>query len=225
LALNFILAACGGAVGATPTPTPESTSTPVVGPTSETTPAATSPARSTPVPTQAARTYPEAVLAAIQVLSAATSVAAAQIHVVNFEAVDWPDACLGLAEAGEVCAAVITPGYRVTLRAGEVEYEFHTNVDGSTIRQKPQEAAAHPPAVQAAIKALSEAKGIPADQITVVSVQGVEWSDSCLGVETPGLVCLQVITPGYRILLSAGGEQFEVHTNETGSAVRLAPQP
>jgi len=97
-----------------------------------------------------------------------------------------------------------------------------TKVLGDPITQPPAEVRTYPEAVLAAIAALAQLKGIPADQITVAHMEVVEWSDSCLGVETPGLVCLMVITPGYRILLSAGGEQFEVHTNESGSAVRLA---
>jgi len=204
LSLNLVLAACGPAVVATLAPTAAPTIAPTQTPADE--PTATD-----------GRTYPEGILAAIEALSASTGISADQIHVVAFDAVEWGDACLGLAQPGEACAEVITPGYRVTLRAGEAEYVFHTNTDGSAIRRQTQS-----PAVQAAINALAQLKGIPASEIAVVSVDAAEWSDSCLGVDTPGLVCLTVITPGYRILLSAGGEQFEFHTNEGGSAVRLA---
>lgn len=204
LVLNLVLAACGPAGVATLTLTAAPTIAPTQTPADE--PTATD-----------ARTYPEGILAAIEALSASTGISADQIHVATFEAVEWGNACLGLAQPDEACAEVITPGYRVTLRAGEAEYVFHTNADGSAIRQQAQS-----PAVQAAVNALAQLKGIIADEIMVVSVDAAEWSDSCLGVDTPSLVCLTVITPGYRILLSAGGEQFEFHTNESGSAVRLA---
>lgn len=97
-----------------------------------------------------------------------------------------------------------------------------TKALGDPITQSAVDTRMYPDAVLAAINALAQLKGITADEITVVSVDAAEWSDSCLGVDTPGLVCLTVITPGYRILLSAGGEQFEFHTNAGGSAVRLA---
>jgi hypothetical protein len=60
------------------------------------------------------------------------------------------------------------------------------------------------------------------DTIMLVSVEAVEWPDGCLGVQTPGVMCTMVITPGYRVVLEADGKQYEYHTNETGDVVRLA---
>jgi hypothetical protein len=206
LALNLLLAACGPAVAPTPTPTPE------------------------PPPDFAYS--PEAVRAAQEALSAAVGVPVGQITVVSVTAVDWNDPCLEVYRPEELCAAVITPGYRVLLRANGQEYDLHTNADGTTVRSKdlPVEMSDEPTpigstvpeAVRAAIRALSEARGIPADQITVVSVEAVEWSDSCLGLGRADEACLMVITPGYRVVLSAGGTRYEFHTNASGSAVRQA---
>jgi hypothetical protein len=78
------------------------------------------------------------------------------------------------------------------------------------------------PAVQGAIRELVRLTGVPAAQIVVLAVAEVQWSDSCLGVIRPGIACLQVITPGYRITLSAGQEHYELHTNADGSVVLLA---
>jgi hypothetical protein len=50
------------------------------------------------------------------------------IEIVSVEAVDWPDACLGLPRPDEACAQVITPGLRVVLSAGARAYEYHTNL-------------------------------------------------------------------------------------------------
>ena len=57
-----------------------------------------------------------------------------QIEIVQVEAFDWPDACLGLPEEGEICAQVVTPGYRVTLDADDQIYVFRTNELGTIIR-------------------------------------------------------------------------------------------
>ena len=57
--------------------------------------------------------------------------------------------------------------------------------------------------------------------IVVVSEEQVDWPDACMGIETPGVMCAQVITPGYKIVLEANGKQYEYHTNESGSVVRL----
>ena len=58
--------------------------------------------------------------------------------------------------------------------------------------------------------------------ITVVSVEAVDWPNACLGIETPGIMCAMVITPGYRVVLEADGQQYEYHTNASGDVVRLA---
>ncbi len=63
---------------------------------------------------------------------------------------------------------------------------------------------------------------VDADTIKLVSVEPVDWPDGCLGVQTPGVMCTMVITPGYRVILEADGKQYEYHTNASGDAVRLA---
>lgn len=63
------------------------------------------------------------------------------------------------------------------------------------------------------------------DEIEIVSVEQVEWPDACLGVYTADMMCAQVITPGYRVILEVDGEQYEYHTNIDGSFVQLASAP
>ncbi len=79
-----------------------------------------------------------------------------------------------------------------------------------------------PPAQLAAIRALVALLGLTADQITLVSVEEVEWPDSCLGVYRPEVACLQAITSGFRIVLEADGARYEYHTDTDGSVVVLA---
>jgi hypothetical protein len=59
---------------------------------------------------------------------------AGEVEIVAVEPVEWPDACLGAATAEEVCAQMITPGYRVTLAANEEQYVFHTDAQGLGVR-------------------------------------------------------------------------------------------
>ena len=87
------------------------------------------------------------------------------------------------------------------------------------------EAEAWQNAPAAALKARADLVGrlqIDPDTIKLVSVEAVEWPDGCLGVHTPGVMCTMVITPGYRVVLEAGGKQYEFHTNASGDVVRLA---
>lgn len=75
------------------------------------------------------------------------------------------------------------------------------------------------PAEQAAIARLSSTLDLPAGQISILSTEAVNWPDGCLGIQRPGMMCTEAIVPGYKIVLEAGGEQYEFRTNESGSQV------
>ena len=61
-----------------------------------------------------------------------------KIQLVETVPVDWPDSCLGLPGAGESCAQVVTPGFRVVVEASGTSYEFRTNRDGNLVRSNGQ---------------------------------------------------------------------------------------
>jgi hypothetical protein len=67
--------------------------------------------------------------------------------------------------------------------------------------------------VAAAKADLAIRTGLPEEKIVVRSVEAVEWPDAGLGCPLPGATYAQVVTPGYRVLLGAGSEVYEYHTN------------
>lgn len=75
-------------------------------------------------------------------------------------------------------------------------------------------------ATGAALDNLSARLGIEAEVIAVTSATFTDWPNSCLGVESPNQICLQVITPGFKIVLEHGGTTYEYHT-DTGTAAVL----
>ena len=78
------------------------------------------------------------------------------------------------------------------------------------------------PAELAALTHLSETLNLPTDQIILVSTEPETWPDGCLGVDRPGMMCTQALVEGYRIILEAGGVEYELRTNESGSLVVIA---
>jgi hypothetical protein len=72
---------------------------------------------------------------------------------------------------------------------------------------------------------LAQQLQIDAAQIEVVSVEPMEWPDACLGISSPDLMCAQVITPGYRVVLAVDGQEYVYHTNADGSNVQIAEAP
>jgi hypothetical protein len=78
----------------------------------------------------------------------------------------------------------------------------------------------YPDVIKLAIKHLATDVNVPEAHIQVITYEETEWSDSSLGCPKPGMSYLTVITPGYRVVLKAGGLQYEYHTNLKGMVVR-----
>jgi hypothetical protein len=78
---------------------------------------------------------------------------------------------------------------------------------------------------QAARAEAARALNVPVDQITVERVEPVDWRDSSLGCGEPGKVYAQVITEGFRVVVNAGGQRREVHTDERGSRIVFCQNP
>ena len=51
----------------------------------------------------------------------------------------------------------------------------------------------------------------PVAAVEILSVTETDWRDSSLGLPEPGRTYAQVITPGLRITLSAGGSTYRYH--------------
>ncbi|MGC9466993.1 MAG: hypothetical protein ACP5HS_00240 [Anaerolineae bacterium] len=139
-----------------------------------------------------------------------------QVRLTDLEETQWPDACLGLPAEDEMCAQVITPGYRATAEVGDRTYQVRADQDITRV-------ILVPPAVFRAETILAEQLDVPTAEIRLVRYEYVEWSDACLGRETKGSACAQVITPGYRVIFEVDGQRYEVHTDATGQSVAILP--
>ncbi|MCB0191695.1 MAG: hypothetical protein KDJ65_07095 [Anaerolineae bacterium] len=71
----------------------------------------------------------------------------------------------------------------------------------------------------AALDDLSQQTGVPADQISLVSIEARQWSDSSLGCPQEGFMYAQVITPGYLIVLDVAGTQYNYHTDQASTVI------
>ena len=79
-------------------------------------------------------------------------------------------------------------------------------------------------AITAVRQAVAQRLGVDAESVVVQSVKSREWPDSSLGCPQRGAVYLQVITPGYLIVVEAGGKKLEYHTNKSGVALVLCSE-
>ena len=75
------------------------------------------------------------------------------------------------------------------------------------------------PVMKRAKEDLASCKGIDKEKIAVAVVKAVNWPDTSLGCTEPGMVYAQVITRGYRILLSYDGKIYEYHSGQGGHVI------
>jgi hypothetical protein len=78
--------------------------------------------------------YPEIVRRSIAQLATDKNIPESQIELVSVEQVEWPDSSLGCPEPGRAYLTVITPGYRIILKANNTQHEYHTNEKNMVIR-------------------------------------------------------------------------------------------
>lgn len=144
-----------------------------------------------------------------------------QVRVVSVEAVQWRDSSLGCPQPGMNYLQVITPGYRIELEVGGEIYTYHAGQERAIYCGEPAITGGAEPTpkdqlVAAARADLAGRLGVAEDEIEVASVERVEWRDGSLGCPQPGMMYPQVITPGYRIVLSAGGQEYDYRASLKG---------
>jgi len=74
----------------------------------------------------------------------------------------------------------------------------------------------------AVVKRLSENLDLNINDVVVLENRSTDFSDACLGVSMPEVMCAQVVTPGHVIVLEANELQYEYHTNEDGTQIQPA---
>lgn len=75
------------------------------------------------------------------------------------------------------------------------------------------------------VKLISDAKAdlttrasVSPDAIQVKSAEPVEWPDASLGCPKRGVMYIQRVTPGYLIVLQAGGQDWNYHASKDSVA-------
>ena len=68
-------------------------------------------------------------------------------------------------------------------------------------------------ATNRAKKSLSQQLKIDGKNIEVASAGAVNWPDTSLGCPQPGRFYAQTLTPGYRVVLKASGQEYDYHAD------------
>jgi len=140
------------------------------------------------------------------------------VLVERMEAVDWPDTGLGCSAKGEVKQPVITPGFRVSLRAGDEAFEVHVGAGRARICPG---GAGHPGNFLAAgVKVAGLARqdlaarlGVEPKDVRVLSMKPTTWPDQRLGCPSSGAPRDAAPTKGFVLTLRAGDREYTYHAD------------
>jgi hypothetical protein len=78
--------------------------------------------------------------------------------------------------------------------------------------------------IEKAKEDLAQRLSISTSDIVLVDAKEVVWSDGSLGCPQPGMMNIQVLTPGYLIVLEYDNKKHEYHANN-GTYVIYCPNP
>lgn len=166
---------------------------------------------------------PEPVTLLQTTLAGTLGLPVAEVRIAGVEAVDWSDTCLGAPRPDEMCAEVITPGYRVVFATPQGRYVIHTDQTGTSYRQVEPALDSTPPPDATVLPIL------PSREPPVPGASGIEGQVS-IGPACPGPVTVDSPCPDQpyqatlTILTTQNERVGQVTTDEVGRfKLSLAP--
>jgi hypothetical protein len=138
----------------------------------------------------------------------------------------WSDSCLGLGQAGEVCAPGLTPGWIVTINDGYQRWVYHSDQAGQIMRE--QSAVLNRGELsdllqERVVQQAAAETELSAADFKVEAYAAMNWG-RCLGfsLDLDGENCDRTTPiPGWYIIVSGPDQVRTYHTNADGSEIRF----
>jgi hypothetical protein len=67
--------------------------------------------------------------------------------------------------------------------------------------------------------------GVDPSEVVVASTESTSWPNGALGCPEPGMMYTEVITPGYRVVVEAGGSRYDYRASARAGAVHWCENP
>lgn len=77
--------------------------------------------------------------------------------------------------------------------------------------------------IEAARADAARRSGLAAGAFEVIEARAVTWPDGSLGCPQPGMMYVQVITPGYQVVFDVDGVQYDIRASAQGGALLCEP--
>lgn len=164
-------------------------------------------------------------------LSARLDVPAADLVLSSLEVVTWTTGGLGCQTVPSGAANADIPGFRMIIQVAGTDYEYHTDTRDhvqlclqngqSATRPAPAGADADTDPIAADMVALAQRRlaedlDLPTSRMRLVELTAMTWPDTSLGCPQPDATYRQQPVDGYRIVLSAGDDEYIFHADFNG---------
>lgn len=174
---------------------------------------------------------PDAVVnAVLATASERSGLEMSDLNLVQIEAKEWDNTCLGLNPSDRECQKANVSGWQIVVAVGDQRQVYHVDSTGNSVlfnaalSSKFDNLSAHvlPSALATIVKRdLSEKVGISLEQLQVKEYSRQTWADSCLGLLNSDAVCDRKTVEGWRIVLSDGITRWVYRADAQGKALGL----
>lgn len=137
--------------------------------------------------------------------------------VVNASRETWPDSCLGLGGANEVCLMLMVQGWRIELTNGQQNWVVRTDLFADVIRPEslnPNQLT--PQAANRLLRAVARDAKVPFSTLKIIEAQQQIWN-GCMGIYVPNQMCTMIAMPGYRVIVMGQRQSWIYHVNQDAS--------
>lgn len=142
-----------------------------------------------------------------------------KLKIINSSRETWSDSCLGLGSLVEQCLQGQVEGWRVTLSDGRSSWVYRTDYAGQMLRLENQIATNLPKSVADAVLQDASRRSRSPSNLRIVEAERRQWSDGCLGIRRPGILCTAVVVPGWLVTVETGQQRLVYRTGDFGSGV------
>ncbi|MBE9143931.1 hypothetical protein [Planktothrix mougeotii] len=158
-----------------------------------------------------------------EMIAKQSGVALTDLKIVEARQQTWPDTCLGLAAAEEVCGQMLVRGWRVVVSDSRQTWVYRTDAQGRNIRLESQNHSFKVPSslLETVFEDIHQQSGLSRSELTLEAVEEQLWPDGCLGLAEPGMFCTQSLVTGWRMMIGHENQRWVYRTNQTGSKFKL----
>jgi hypothetical protein len=139
--------------------------------------------------------------------------------VVSTSAQNWPDGCLGLAQANEVCTLAIVSGWRIEVTDGLQNWVYRSDRTGKVIRLENPDRALLPQAVaRRLIRQVAKDTRISMAKLRIAEVKSKELG-GCFGFYEADRACTAIAISGWQAIVTSPDQSFVYHLTKNGDRI------